>query len=312
VFVLGFRKWKPWLIFKLAFLMKRLDIRIVHTHLFASNMVGRLSAWLAGVPVIIAMMRNTTQMMTRLQMMIDRILEPVTTRITVIDKAVQGSVIRDEKIPPPKIICIHNAIDMAEFTLEQINAMPQRTELKVDRNKFLIGMIAGLSPIKGHSYLLQAMPMVLREIPKANLILVGDGPLRKEIEKEISNLDIAQNVTLLGSRQDIPALASIFDIVAHPSFTGAIPKSILEAMALKKAVVATTLSAYPDVIINGITAILVPPKDPVALARAIVKLYKEPQLRASIGQNACEVVKDYFNYPRMIKELEDLYDSLCK
>ena len=312
VFILGFRKWKPWLIFKLVLLMKQLNIQVVHTHLFASNMIGRIAAYLASIPVIIATMRNTTQIMTKTQMIIDRILEPITTNIVVIDRAVKDSVIRDEKIPSSKIICIHNAIDMTEFTSNKIDAMPQRAELKVSQNKFLIGMIAGLSPIKGYFYLLEAMPILLKEIPGAQLVLIGDGPLRKEIEKEIFNLDITENVALLGSRQDIPALTSLFDILVHPCLIEGVPKSVLESMAMKKAVVATTLSSYPDVIVNGITAVLVPPKDPTALAQAIVKLYRKPQIRASIGQNAYEVVKDYFNYPRMIKELEHLYDSLCK
>ena len=312
VHVLGFRRWKPWLILKLAYLMHRLDIQIVHTHLFASNMIGRIAAYLAGVPVIIAHMRNTTQMMNRVQMMIDRGLSAITTKIIVIDKEVLNSVVKDEKIPVNKIICIHNSIDVGKFNPDIKRADDNCITKVIGKGKFCIGMVAGLSPIKGHDFLLQAMPGILKCIPDAHLVLVGDGPLRHNLEDEILNLNIRGNVSLLGSCREIPQVINQFDVIVHPCLIKGIPKSVLESMAMRKAVVVTLLSEYPNVIVNEQTALLVPPKSPQAITDAVYRLYKDPGLRARLSYQAYERVKEYFNYPRMIKELESLYDNLCK
>ena len=232
--------------------------------------------------------------------------------IIVIDNEVLNSVIKDEQIPVNKIICVHNSIDIGKFNPDVKINRDNRIAEVIGKDKFFIGMVAGLSPIKGHSFLLQAMPGILKYIPDAHLVLVGDGPLRQKLENEILNLNIRGNVSLLGSCKEIPQVINQFDVIVHPCLIKGIPKSVLESMAMKKAVVATVLSEYQNVIVNEQTALLIPPKSPQAITDAVYRLYKDPGLRARLGCQAYEKVKGYFNYPRMIKELESLYDNLCK
>jgi len=312
VFVLGLRKWKPWLVFKLAWLMKKQHIQIVHTHLFGSNLIGRLSAILAGVPVIIATMRSTTQIFSKTQILIDRFLARFSHRIMVIDEPVRESVIRDEKINPDKIICIHNAISIERFNYSRMDVTEQIAELKLNNSYFLVGTVASLSPIKGHIYILRAIPHVLEEIPNVKFIFVGDGPSHQDLEREIQRLNIGNQVFLLGYRKDIPQWLSLFDVFVHPCLIKGIPKSVIEAMVMKKPVVANTFSAIPGVIENNLTALLVPPRDAELLAQAIITLLKNKSLREQMVQKGYERVVEYFNYPRMIKELEAMYDSLVE
>jgi len=312
VFVLGLKQWKPWLIFKLAWVMRRFNIQIVHTHLFASNLIGRIAALISRTPVIIAAMRSTTQRMTRLQLLTDHFLSHITDRIMVIDEPVKQSVIRDEKIDPRKIVCIHNAIDQTFFNLKQTDNSKEKVELNIDKSNFIVGTVASLSPIKGHIYIIRAVPIVLKELPNTKFIFVGNGPSRKNLEQEVQKLNIAKHVIFIGYRRNTPAWISLFDIFVHPCLIKGIPKAVIEAMAMKKAVVANTFSIIPNVIEDQITALLAKPKDPKSLAQAIIKLLKDKNLKNKIALEGYERVKDYFHYPRMINELESLYDKLIQ
>lgn len=312
IYVLGLRKWKPWLIFKLAWLMRKSHIHIVHTHLFGSNTIGRIAAILSGIPVIIATLHDLAGNRPKLERCMERILSYFTHQVISVSEAVKSSFIKQAKIHPYKIGTIHNSIDLQQFNLTKVKPIEKRQELGFLLDSFIVGRVARLTEDKGHRYLIEAIPLVLKEFPDTKFVLVGRGPLKEVLEKQVQNAGISNNVVFLGLRDDIPELTAMFDLVVLPSLSEGLPSVLLEAMALKKAVVATPVAGIPEVVLDGITGILVPPRDSSALARAIIKLLKDKELREKMGQQGYERVKNYFNYPRMIKELDAMYNQLIK
>jgi len=142
--------------------------------------------------------------------------------------------------------------------------------------------------------------------------LVGQDYLNGKLQKQVQELGITQAVIFLGLRDDILELTAMFDLVVFPSLTEGLPKVLLEAMAMKKPIVTTRVGGIPEVVLDGITGILVPLADSASLATAIKRLVKDKELREQMGIKGYKRVKNYFNCPRMIKELETMYDQLIK
>src|SRR4029453_11595231 len=149
-----------------------------------------------------------------------------------------------------------------------------RAELIAGRPDYVILTPARLHPQKGHEYLLAAAA----QIPDATFVLAGDGPLRSELEVRARELGIAGRCLFLGERADVPDLLAAADLFVLPSLFEGLPVSILEAMAAGRPVVATAIGGTDEVVTTEQTGLLVPPRDPVAIAAAIRGLRAEPAL----------------------------------
>lgn len=312
VVVLGLRKWKPWLVFKLAWLMRKQHTQIVHTHLWASNVIGGLSAVLARIPEIITTLHHTTEKRSRAELVTEKMISCFTAKTIAVSKYVKSSFADKANINPSKIDVIYNNIDLDNFVVNNAALIKKKQALGITDDSVVIGTVANLSSIKGHRYLIRAIPLVLKEYSSVKFIFVGRGHLRDILEKQAKGTGVFNSILFLGVRNDISELTSLFDLVVLPSLSEGLGVVLLEAMAMKKAIVATQAGGIPEVVSNGITGILVPPADSGSLAQAIIKLLKNKELRDKMGQKGYERVKESFNYPRMIKELEAMYDGLIK
>ena len=166
------------------------------------------------------------------------------------------------------------------------------------------------SSIKGHCYFLQAAREVLRVHPEVSFILVGDGLLRREMEIECQRLGITEAVTFLSWRRDLDKIYTDLDVVVLSSLNEGTPVSLIEAMAAGKAVVATRVGGVPDVVEDGKTGLLVPPKNPKALADAILRLLNDDDLRRSLGERAGASVYPKYDVSRLVQDMKDFYLSL--
>ena len=140
----------------------------------------------------------------------------------------------------------------------------------------IVGVVARLEPEKGHPTLLEAWPVVLRAVPDAYLLIVGEGSRRDALEAQARELRIAHRVVFTGRRDDVPAVTAALDVAVLPSYREAQGLTILEAMALSRPVVASNVGGIPEMIEDGVTGLLVPPHDADALAAAIVRLLTGP------------------------------------
>ena len=175
---------------------------------------------------------------------------------------------------------------------------------------FVIGTVARLVWFKGLQTLLAALPSVLATCQKTRLLIVGDGPLRQELEQQSRQLGIHEHVFFLGEREDVPDLLALFDVFVLPSVSEGMPITILEAMAAAKPIVATHVGGIPDTVSEGQTALLVQARDPSALAEAIIRLYQDQNLRINMGKAARACVLSDFTGEKMIGRTVHLYNSL--
>jgi glycosyltransferase involved in cell wall biosynthesis len=174
----------------------------------------------------------------------------------------------------------------------------------------VIGTIARLVWYKGLEDLLKAAALIVRRYPSARFLVVGDGPLRQALEEKARALRLNGTVRFLGAVPNASSLLPHFDIFVLSSLWEGMSNSLLEAMAAGKPVVATDVGGSPEVVIDGKTGFLVPPKDPEALASAILHLLADRELARNLGEAGRIRVESEFTLEIMVARLEELYDSL--
>ena len=173
----------------------------------------------------------------------------------------------------------------------------------------IVGVVARLEPEKGHQTLIEAWPHVLREVPDAYLLIVGEGSRRDSLEQWAAAHRVAHRVVFTGRRDDIPAVTAGLDVAVLPSWREAQGLSILESMALSRPVVASDVGGIPEMIEDGVTGLLVEHDNPVALAAAISRLLLDPGLAQRLGRAGHDLVHERFCVELMVKAIEEIYDA---
>jgi len=172
--------------------------------------------------------------------------------------------------------------------------------------------VGRFAPPKNHLLLIKAFALAVKEYPRMRLWLVGDGPLRLAVEKTVVEMELEGKVLFLGIRDDVPKLLAASDLFVFSSDYEGVPLAVLEAMAAGKPVVATAVGGVPELIEDGETGILVPPRNPEALAQGILRLAKDASLRQRMGKAARERAQERFDISRIAREYEALYLRLLK
>ena len=173
-----------------------------------------------------------------------------------------------------------------------------------------LGIVARLSKPKDHAILVKSIKALSRNYPNIHLLIIGDGPLKGDIEALIENLDASAQITLLGERQDIPDILNILDIFVLTSSSEGIPMTILEAMAAKLPVVATNVGGIPQIVIDGKTGFLVTNKQQKELSDALERLIVDPNLRAKFGRNGRTLLEKNYSIKQTMEKYEVIYTHL--
>jgi glycosyltransferase involved in cell wall biosynthesis len=174
----------------------------------------------------------------------------------------------------------------------------------------IVGIVARLDEVKGHTFLFEALSLLKAEFPTLQCLVVGDGPLRWRLEKEAKTRDLESLVRFLGFRQDMDDIYRRMDVLVLPSLTEGLPMTLLEAMAFEKPVVASSVGGIPEVVQNGRTGFLVPPKDAQMLARVLRRLILDPDLRRRMGTEGRRRVENAFSFEKEMTAYETLYGSV--
>jgi glycosyltransferase involved in cell wall biosynthesis len=235
-------------------------------------------------------------------------------RVIAVSDSVKQEIL-NHNISAGKVLTICNGIDTNRFNnpkkIENV-----RREFGIDKSYKIIGTVGRLSEEKGHIHLLNAATKVFQEYPKVVFLVVGDGPLRNDLEEKASALRQTQHVEkngpespfiFAGVRSDMPAIYSLMDIFVLPSLTEGLPMVLLEAMASQKPIVATNVGAIPKVIEHGHSGLLVQPGDTKGLAKAITDLLANPQKAYGLAKNARRKVKQQFSSERMAERYVEVY-----
>ena len=172
----------------------------------------------------------------------------------------------------------------------------------------VIGNIGALVPHKGQRYFVDAAAIVVREVPDARFVILGEGELREALEHQVKHLHLERHVFLPGFRADVLALLKGVDVFVMSSETEGLGTSILDAMACGKPVVGTAAGGIPEVVEHNVTGFVVPVNDPKAMAGAIVALLRDSDQRARMGAAGLARVRERFTVERMVAETLAVYE----
>lgn len=299
--------------FSLLRYLKRNKFDIVQTSLPAPNLFGRLAALFTKVPYIIieehSYYERYNPYLGFLFRTINKILSRYTYKIIACSDAVMQTIVKEEKISEDTFLAIHNVIDTKKFIIDY-SKKEARIKLGLNPDMPVIGFIASLAPRKGHLYLLQAMRIILHSYPETILFIIGDGPLKRELEISREQNQLHNSVKFLGFRRDTPLLLKAMDIFVSPAIKEAFGINLIEAMFMSLPCIATKVGGIPEVVIDGETGILVPSADSKALANAIKELLDKPELAKRYGKAGNRRVLENFTVDKYIRKLENLYDEL--
>jgi glycosyltransferase involved in cell wall biosynthesis len=177
-------------------------------------------------------------------------------------------------------------------------------------NKFVVGTIGVLKERKGPFYLIEAAKKVVEKYPDIVFLIIGKGPLEGKIRERIKSLNLEQYVFLRNYYERIAEIYKSIDLLVLPSITEGVPAVILEAMAFEIPIVATEVGGIPEMVEDGKSGILVPPKNSQALAEAIIKVYENQNFAKNLAKKAKENFEKYFTAEKMAKEYEKIYEEL--
>jgi len=208
-----------------------------------------------------------------------------------------------------RISVIHSGI-AADTLLQAVQGTDPRREFGWEQPKLLALTVAALTDHKGHRYLLDALATVIPNHPELLVLFVGDGELRPQLERQAQAAGIGGRLRFTGFRHDVPDLLAAADVFILPSHLEGLCTSLLDAMAFALPVVATAVGGIPEAVADGVTGILVPPRDPSALARAIEQLLTDPELRKNYGQAGRERVRQMFDIRAAATDILALYRRL--
>jgi glycosyltransferase involved in cell wall biosynthesis len=299
----------PVALFRLYRIIRAFKPDIVHTHLQAPNLYGRLMALAAGVPVVIATEHNVYTAKAGRHVRIERWLARRTAAIVAVSEPVRRFLAAQLGISASTIQVVRNGIATPKPSAEGVEVLRRRLALPEDR--LVLGTVASLTPKKGHVFLLQAMAALRERGVRCSLVLAGDGPERASLEALAASLGIAEHVHFLGDYAQVADVLTLLDLFVLPSITEGLPLALLEAMALGKAVVATDVGGVPDVITPGVNGVLVPARAVQPLADAIEALLTDPQRRHEYGARARATVMADFTEQQHLETLGALYLSLA-
>lgn len=212
-------------------------------------------------------------------------------------------------IAETRAVTVHEGIDLARVAAAPV--APLREELFLPHGSPIIGNVAALVAHKGQRYLVEAAALVVRQVPDARFVMAGEGELRETLENHIKHLGLEKHVKLAGFRPDILSLHKAFDIFVMSSVTEGLGTSLLDAMACGKPIVATSAGGMPEVVEDGRTGLLIPPRDHHAMATAIVRLLKDEALRRQMGDAGLSLVNAKFSAERMVQGTLDAYQRVA-
>lgn len=297
-------------------LLRRERPAIVHTHTSKAGAVGRIAAWLARVPVVIHTPHGHVfygyygRVMSGLIRLVEWALAKITDRIvTLTDRGAQEHV-RFKIAGPGKFTAVSSGIPLGTFRSVRVDRAVKRKELGLPPEGPVVGTVGRLVPVKGHIWLVRAVPFVVAEFPEARFVLVGEGPLGADLRKLAEGLGVGRHVVFLGTRWDVPECLGAFDLFVLSSLNEGMGRALVEAMAVGLPVVATRVGGVPDVVAHGTTGLLVPPQDAEALAAAVLELLRDRKRMAAFGEAARRSIDERFDVETMVDNLERLYETV--
>lgn len=273
---------------RLAAFMRRQRPDVVNPHLFRSTVIAAPLARAIGIRGVVETYHGREawrQGPLRGRFLVDRLVGRLVTRVIAVSRGAADFLVHGKGYPAARVVVIPNGRDLARFAPGG-NRDAVRKELGIDRDAPVVSVVGRLETQKGHAYLLDAWPDVVRAHPDARLVIVGNGSLGETLQRQARARGVSESVIFTGFRADVPRVLDASDVLALPSLHEGMPLTAIEAAASGRPIVATAVDGTPEVVRDGETGSLVRPADPRALARALLEMLGDPDAAARMGERA--------------------------
>jgi len=297
---------------QLTSMLRRRKYDVVHTHLYHADLVGGVSARIAGCRVVVKTLHNMGTRRTSFQHAIEvMVLNRIARKIICVSRSQANHLLKHGGMDPSKLVTIHNGVDASRFRAPRDKAA-SAISVGLDPSKPVVGTVGRLIEEKGHEYLLQAVPLIARRVPGVQFLIVGDGPLRHDLERRILQLRDTR-VVITGLRSDVPELLGLMDLFVFPSLSEAFGIAVIEAMAAGVPVACADIPALNETVRRGVTGEIFPGQDPEALAASVCTLLENADLRRSLAERAQNWVRESFTESAMVRAYERVYrEQVCR
>lgn len=296
---------------RLRSLVRQREYSIVHTHMPYPGAVARLALGRSG-PVLVHTEHNVWDRFRVLTREANSLTLSRNSAVIAVSGAVAESMNKTRRVPwmtPPPVEVIYHGIEVDRVRRGRESRRAARDQLGLGPDDFAVGTVGNLTPKKDHRTMFEAVASLAPSHEHLRLVVIGDGPLRSELEVAVELLGVSDRVRFMGSRPDVPDLLPGLDVFALSSLFEGFPIALVEAMATGLACVATRVGGTPELLTDGEDGLLVSPGDPAGLARAIAQLAADPELRRSLGEQAAQDASKY-SMGRAVERLQCIYGEV--
>ena len=293
--------------------------QIVHTNLAKAGMVGRLAAWLAGVPVILHTYHGHvfsgyfSAFKTKIYILIERLMALLSTRIVVVSKMIKSEICNTYKITSEK----KTSVILLGFELKNMESVNNyrgffRKKFSIPDEAMIIGIVGRITGIKNHQLFVDIAKLVAEQNQNIHFLIVGDGELKDEIELKVKTLGLTEKVHFTGWITETAKMYADLDIMLQTSKNEGTPVTVIEAMYYKVPVISSNVGGLPDLIEDGVTGCLVNSLKAEDFIPVILKLLESNEEKRKIGLAAHNFIRKQFNVNRLVSDMTNLYSDLLK
>jgi len=303
------RKVDPGALLRLERFLRRERVQVLHSHKFGPNVWGAVAGRVARVPVMLAHEHTWSYEGRPLRRLLDReLVARSADAFIAVSREDRRRMTDVERIDPARTMFIPNGVPPSPAP----SGADVRSELGIASDAPVVGAVGVLRAQKAHHVLARATALLARSRPDVQVLVAGEGEERAGLERLVRELGIARNMRLLGYRTDVPDLLQAFDVaVCSSDFEGS-PLAVMEYMDAGLPIVATAVGGIPDLIEDGVHGLLVPPRDPTALAGAVSALLDDRERGRALGARARERRRTEFDIDTLVRRLEALYRELLE
>ena len=316
------RSIRPWTDFRAARILQKhltqLRPDVVHTHSAKAGILGRSVAWKLKIPCVVHTVHGApfhpyqARPVRKFYQICERWAARRCHRLISVADAMTDLLVEAKIAERSKFVTIYSGMDIEPFLNADQNRLQLRKDLGIRPEDIVVGKIARLFHLKGHQYLLACAQRVVQADPRIRFLLVGDGILRESLEKEIASMGLKNHFIFTGlvPPHEIPELIGAMDMLMHVSLREGLARALPQALLAGKPVISYDIDGAKEVVIEGQTGILLPPKSTQPLGDAILKLANDADLRTRLGLQGRLLCQERFGHQSMTKQIRRLYQQI--
>lgn len=290
-------------------------IDVLHSHMSFSSRFASPVGWFCRVPLILEtphVAENWRKGWLTSSYLPDRLFGRFVDYFVAVSEANGRYLTTTKGLPARKVVVIRNGCDLGRFKAASADRGSLRRKFGYSDTDPILVVPARLEPQKGHSVLIEAVPLILKEFPRLKVLCLGEGSLRKDLETSVNAKGLQDTIKFLGFQSEIQDWFALADLMVLSSFYEGLPLVAIESLAASRPVVATHVDGTPEVVVNDVSGTTVPPGQPGPLAEAICRLLRRPDLIESLGKGGRLLVETEFTQAKQVSRTAELYKRARK